>query len=420
MIYWQYWSSFWSSLAQGTHRLESRSAPSSRQLAAPEKAPEGVSPEEKYHYLTQYGTQALCLLAPGGQCNYASSNLETITGHAPETLVAEGLLSLMQDDFRERFAQLLAQPTPPSHPHQFRCKLRHADGKHYWYMLLLHSRPEGESVCVLENVHDTMVIQNTLQKARLEAELALRARSEFLANMSHDLRTPLNAVIGFAQIMENQIFGKIENPQYLEYAKHIQESGYDLLSKIEDLLEIANIDAGRVSLDRSTAKLADIMRQVCEAQQHHAQSAKVALEYQPLDGDALLYVDRLKLQHILGHLLNNAIKHSPAGSRISISSAVTEKNELSLRIHDQGSGIAPAKLADIMETLQQEHCWTAKNNQHIGIGLALAKEFVSLHNGALHITSKPQQGTTVQLTLPADCIRSHQSQREHEYIQAAG
>jgi two-component system cell cycle sensor histidine kinase PleC len=326
----------------------------------------------------------------------------------------------VHNDFRQRLKSLLANTkTKPSAP--LRCKLQHADKKWYWHQFHIHPKHEGgpgESVCIIEDIHDSMLTQNTLQKARLEAELALRARSEFLASMSHDLRTPLNAVIGFSQIIESEIFGKIENPQYIEYVKHIQESGYELLSKIEDMLEIANIDAGRVQRSRSEVHISEILRQVMEMQKHHAHSVNITLEIAPAPADVLLYVDRLKLQHILGHLVTNAIKFSREGGRVTLAYEKVDGGQLQLTVHDDGSGISDVKLGGIVKALEEDRCWTSDSSRNIGLGLALTREFVALHEGRVAIDSTINKGTTVTITLPKNCMHATPVQ-ERDYLKEA-
>jgi PAS domain S-box-containing protein len=369
--------------------------------------------EEKYKYLTEYGTQILALFTPSGNCTYLSRNFERLTGHKIDSGLDSVFFKLIHPDFRERLKNTLnpvgvAAQTAPAQV--MRLKMQHGDGKYYWYQFTLHNKPE-HYICLIENIHEHMQTQSTLQKARLEAELALRARSEFLANMSHELRTPLNAVIGFSQIMERGVFGKIENPQYSGYIRHIQESGHDLLAKIEDLLEIANIDAGRVSLNCEEIYVNDLINHVINAQLHHAQDAKVSLSYVPR-GNPLLFVDRIKIQHILGHLVANAIKYNNAGGEVTIEVGRDGKSGIRLSVHDDGVGINELKCHDIRESLQQENCWTAKNNQHIGIGLALTKEFAALHGGSVEISSSNGIGTTVSITLPRECIRMVASRKD--------
>ena len=337
-------------------------------------------------------------------------NFGTLTGLEADKYLGDAFYSIIHGDFRLRLKAILSglqdKPTAP-----FRCKLQHGNKKWYWHQFHIHPK-EGtadEFVCIIEDINDSMLTQHTLQKARLEAELALRARSEFLSNMSHELRTPLNAVIGFSQIIESEMFGKIENPQYIEYVKHIQESGYDLLAKIEDMLEIANIDAGRVTLTRSEVSASGDMtlrHQVAEAQKHHANAAHVTIEIGSVPADVLLHVDRLKLQHILGHLTANAIKFSNEGGLVTLSCEKTDDGQIQLAVHDNGPGMTDIKLNAIVTALQEDHCWTADNNRSIGLGLALTREFVALHGGQVGIHSATGEGTTVTITLPKNCVRS--------------
>ena len=362
---------------------------------------------DKYEYLTEYGTQILALFTPSSGCTYLSRNFEKITGQAADSLLGDKFFSLLSadssDKLRAMFYPIYASAVTDAKSQILRLKMQHADGKNYWYQFTIHTQAR-QYVCLIENIHEHIQIQNTLQKARLEAELALRARSEFLANMSHELRTPLNAVIGFSQIMDEGVFGKIEIPQYAGYVRNIQESGHDLLAKIEDLLDISNIDAGRVSLEREEVYVDDLIKHVLKSQKHHAKSAKVSLSYVPR-GNALLFVDRLKMQHILGHLLINAIKFNRAGGEVTIEVGRDGKNGIRLSIHDNGVGMADLKCHDIRESLQQDNCWTAKNSHNIGIGLALTKEFVALHGGNVEVTSSAGIGTTISISLPRDCIR---------------
>ncbi len=373
-------------------------------------ANDGLSLQEKYEYLAEYGTHILCLLNTGTGCTYLSRNFETITGFDCRSFHGDSIFGLVHHDYQEAFERILSETIPENQPLHWRCKLLHADKKWYWYTMLIHSKhggKQGEYVCIMENIHDSIQTQGILQKAKLEAELALRSRSEFLSNMSHELRTPLNAIIGFSQIIESEIFGRIEHPQYREYIRHIHESGYDLLAKIEDLLEIANIDAGRVTLSREEISAEDIFRHVIDTQTHHAMSAQVALNAACAPEHILLHVDRLKLQHILGHLVSNAIKFSPQGTDIFLNADITEQG-LRICVQDNGTGMTGAKLNAIVRALQEDNCWSVSHdNQSIGLGLALTREFVVLHGGEVGVDSKPAQGTTITIMLPPNCIIRH-------------
>jgi signal transduction histidine kinase len=333
-------------------------------------------------------------------------------GKPTSALLGEEFFATLHIDSQEKLRTILAADFSTSPKQQIiNLKLQHADAKYYWYQFTIHAE-EAQHVCIIENIHQHIQTQNTLQKAKLEAELALRTRSEFLANMSHELRTPLNAVIGFSQIMERGVFGKIENEHYNSYIRHIQESGHDLLTKIEDLLEIANIDIGRVSLKREEIYVGDLIKHVMKAQKHHAEAAKVSLSYIP-KGNMLLYVDRLKLQHILGHLVSNAVKYNQSGGEVTIEVGRDGKSGIRLSIHDDGIGIDEIKCNHIRESLKNDSSWTSSGNNHIGIGLALTKEFVEMHGGNVEILSSAGIGTTISITLPRECIRMNPSSAGH-------
>lgn len=396
-------------------------AAKSKQPSSPEKPT--PSPYEKYEYLIRYGTQVLCLLHPEKGCTYLSKNFSEITGNEAKDFSGRRIYDIVHPDSHDRFADLLLKNSAHTFPYTLHVKLKQGDGQWQWYACVMH-RPETGSedyICVLENIDNHVQAQSTLQKAKLEAELALSTRSEFLANMSHDLRTPLNAVIGFAQIIEEQMFGEV-NSQYLDYARHIQESGHDLLAKIEDLLEMASIDSGRVSLNRSEVSLNDMLKHVIASQAHHAANNDVLIEYAPpACGNLMLFVDRMKMQHIVGHLIANAIKFSHRGGKVSIEAMSTNDGGVELRVADHGVGMNEQKLHDLRATLEEGNCWGVGGTCTIGLGLALTREFVVMHGGEVEIHSSIGDGTMVDITLPEECVRTRlAASPTPEYEQVAG
>ncbi|MDX2074061.1 MAG: PAS domain-containing sensor histidine kinase [Alphaproteobacteria bacterium] len=404
MYYIDFWANYWKNLAEMTERQEAVDSPKKSPLP-PQYKPH-LSPDEKYSTLTEYGTQILALFSAAGDCTYVSKNFETITGYGKEAAAGLSFYSLIAPESRERVQELIRLQHSSHTPQIIRAKITHANHKNQWYMFMLHPKKhdrQQEIVCVVENIHENILTQNTLQKARMEAELALRSRSEFLANMSHDLRTPLNAVLGFSQMITSEVLGSIDNPQYMEYARHIQESGYDLLAKIEDLLEIASLDAGHVTLDKSCVRVGEILKQVVDAQTHHTQAKKIRLVCDATNNGTELFVDRLKIQHILGHLVANAIKHCRSGQQINIRTSKLKDGGFRLRVTDNGGGMDELRLGQVRHALSEKNCWTSKHGQGIGLGLALTKEFVELHGGELVVESTLGNGTTVDILLPRDC-----------------
>ena len=440
MYYIDFWTTYWRNLAELTEGTacqtppnfteipsEAEGSPSSRKDSSTRAAhaqdevgyKQQISPDEKYAYLTEYGTQILALFAADGSCNYVSKNFETITGYGKQAAVGDGFYGIIAPESRERLQEMIRLQHSAHTPQFVRAKITHANHKNQWYSFMLHPKKQAsqaEIVCVVENIHENMLAQNTLQKARMEAELALRSRSEFLANMSHDLRTPLNAVLGFAQMITGEVLGKIDNPQYMDYAHHIQESGYDLLAKVEDLLEIASLDAGRVTLDREQVALGEILKRVVDAQAHHAAARQVKLVCDATNHRVMLNVDRVKVQHMMGHLIANAIKQCHEGSQINIRTGKIKEGGFRLRITDNGSGMDNIRLTQVKSALAQENCWTSKHSHGIGIGLALTKEFVGLHGGQLLVESELGEGTTIDILLPRDCLASSQVTTKIDYL----
>lgn len=418
VYYINFWASYWKNLAElteGTDSLPATKSPATQATIKHQYSTSykhSLSPEDKYAYLTEYGTQILALFDAEGNCNYVSSNFESITGNCKSSAAEGEFYNIIAEESRDRLCELIRLQHSASAPQIFRAKMQHADGKTQWYVFMLHpkkSPTQNEIVCVMENIHENILTQNTLQKARMEAELALRSRSEFLANMSHDLRTPLNAVLGFSQMITGEVIGPLDNPHYKDYATHIQESGYDLLAKIEDLLEIANLDAGHINLDKTVTKVGEVMKQVVDAQTHHAHSRQIRLVCDATNNSTELFIDRVKIQHIIGHLVSNAIKNCQSGCQINIRTSKLKDGGFRLRVTDNGCGIDEVKLAQIRSALSQENCWTSKFSQGIGLGLALAKELVQLHGGHVSVDSERDKGTTVDVYLPAECVLGSQS-----------
>ena len=182
MYYINFWANYWKNLAELTEPQESLPSPKNPS-ATPAYKPQ-ISPEDKYAYLTEYGTQLLALFSAEGHCTYISKNFETTTGHGKDAAAGLSFYSLIATESRERLQELVRLQHSNPTPQVFRAKLTHANNKHQWYMFMLHPKKhesQQEIVCVAENIHENILTQNTLQKARMEAELALRSRSEFLA-----------------------------------------------------------------------------------------------------------------------------------------------------------------------------------------------------------------------------------------------
>ncbi|MDP4022834.1 ATP-binding protein [Methylobacterium sp. NEAU 140] len=231
------------------------------------------------------------------------------------------------------------------------------------------------------------------------AESANQSKSEFLANMSHELRTPLNAIIGFADVMENEVLGPLGTPRYAEYCRDIRESGAYLLTMIDDILDMARLEARRVRLSPRPIvvqnAVAGALKLVSEAAR--AKGIAVAVDVDP--GVELL-ADERAVQQILVNLLQNAVKFTPAQGRIAVR-ARRAGESVHLFVADSGIGIPRQALPRLGRPFTQVETQMTRSHKGSGLGLAIARSMAELHGGRLRIRSEENAGTVVLVRLPA-------------------
>ena len=239
-----------------------------------------------------------------------------------------------------------------------------------------------------------------LQEALDAAAAGSQAKSQFLATMSHELRTPLNAIIGFAEIQVMQVFGPLGNSRYHDYARDIHRSGTHLLDLINDVLDIAKLDVGRLDLENEEVDLAGAIAECLTMVTTQAATAGVSLVDELSPTLPSVHADKRRLQQVLINLLSNAIKFTPAGGTVRIGAARGEEG-LILSVVDTGIGIAAVDIPKALERFGQVDSRLSRTYEGAGLGLPLAKQLIELHGGTLTLDSAVGQGTTVTITLPA-------------------
>jgi signal transduction histidine kinase len=229
-----------------------------------------------------------------------------------------------------------------------------------------------------------------------ELENASRNKSEFLANMSHELRTPLNAVIGFSEVLQDHLFGEL-NEKQAEYVADIHTSGRHLLALINDILDLSKIEAGRIDLQPTPFALADIVQSSVALLRERATREGVALtvDFDPEIGT--IEADERMVKQVLFNLLTNALKFTPKNGHVDVSARVDGDNVM-VSVRDDGAGIAAADQARIFEEFQQ--VGTSHLQEGTGLGLAISRRFVELHGGALGVVSELGHGSLFSFTLP--------------------
>ena len=256
-----------------------------------------------------------------------------------------------------------------------------------------------------ENITALRQREEALIGAKESAELANRAKTEFLANMSHELRTPLNAVIGFSEIMESELLGPLGSNQYKSYAADIHESAQHLLTLINDILDVAKIEAGAHELREEEVDPVDVVGAVERLVAERAKRAELALSIDLPERLPRLKADERKLKQVLLNLMSNAIKFTPEGGRIALAARYESDGSFVFEVSDTGIGIAAEDIPRAFAPFEQVDSRLSRQFEGTGLGLPLSDGFVKLHGGRLTLESTPGKGTKAIVRLPAERVR---------------
>jgi signal transduction histidine kinase len=274
-----------------------------------------------------------------------------------------------------------------------------------WIKVSDHRTADGSIVGIRTDITDLKNREEALFAAKESAEIASRSKSDFLANISHELRTPLNAIIGFSEIMREELFGPLGSPQYREYIGDVFDSAQHLLNVINDILDIAKAEAGKLELFEDEVEIYSIVGAATRLIQERAQRGQVAIRIRLPPGLPTLEADERKLKQILLNLLTNAVKFTPPGGTIEVAGGLTDAGDFLVTVTDSGIGIAADDIATALAPFGQVDSKLARKYEGTGLGLPLSNAMVKLHGGELTIGSVVGAGTTVTVRLPASRIR---------------
>jgi signal transduction histidine kinase len=239
-----------------------------------------------------------------------------------------------------------------------------------------------------------------------QLEAANRHKSEFLANMSHELRTPLNAIIGFSEVLDERMFGELNDKQ-AEYIRDIHSSGLHLLSLINDILDLAKVEAGRMELSLSTFHVPAALENAVTLVRERASRHGVGLHMHLNESVESISADERKFKQILLNLLSNAVKFTPQGGRVDLR-ATQSGGEVEVSVTDTGIGISATDQEMIFDEFRQVGGDYAGKPEGTGLGLTLARRFVEMHGGRMWVKSEVGKGSTFSFTLPLDSNRRTQ------------
>jgi PAS domain S-box-containing protein len=242
--------------------------------------------------------------------------------------------------------------------------------------------------------------ERELESARDTAEAANRTKTEFLAHISHELRTPLNAVVGFSEMMTEEMFGSLGCEKYREYAAAIHDSGLHLLDIINEMLDLSVAEIGKLELQEELVDPVDILAACCRMMADQASDAQVTLNYETDPRLPLLLADGRKLRQIVINLLSNAIKFTPAGGHVSALAGISAEGDFELTVVDTGIGIPRNHLERVLTPFGQVESALSRKYSGAGLGLPLSKRLAELHGGRLELASIEGEGTSVRVILP--------------------
>jgi two-component system cell cycle sensor histidine kinase PleC len=249
-------------------------------------------------------------------------------------------------------------------------------------------------------VHDLRLAKEESDRAQARAAAAGEAKSQFLSHMNHELRTPMNAILGFSEMIQRKAFGGAVE-KYAAYAGIIHDSGQTLLTLINGVLDLARIEGGLLSLRETELDVSRLVRATAEQYEAKAAEAQVSLTISP-GNVPRIRGDERAIQQILGHLLSNAIKFTPAGGRVNVFARMHSDGRIAFGVTDTGVGIAREDQANVFERFGRGRHDVTTAERGAGLGLAIVKGFAEAHDGEVQLESKLGAGTRVTVYLPPE------------------
>lgn len=241
-----------------------------------------------------------------------------------------------------------------------------------------------------------------LGAAKVDAELASRAKTEFIAKMSHELRTPLNAIIGFSEVLGKNDTATSAPAKVPEYARYIEDSARHLLSIVNNILELSKIQSGRVALNLEMVDLEEVLSSCLMLFQETAKANQIEIRQELWPQLPLIEADLVKVRQIFINLVSNAVKFTPAGGRVTITISRQDDHGVRLIVRDTGIGMSSDDLDIALQPFGQADGSTQREYEGSGLGLPIVQALSAMHRGSVHIHSEPNKGTTVTVMLPID------------------
>ncbi|WP_377810388.1 response regulator [Azospirillum sp. A29] len=365
--------------------------------------------EARYRQLARSVTDIIGRIGLDGVRRFCSEATRDSLGCPPADLVGRPLVERVHPDDRDALSAGLARLTPDRPTLKTTYRLRHADGRWVWIEAAVRLVTDDwgapqDYVSVERDVTSRKIMEAELQDARHAAEAASRSKSEFLASLSHELRTPMNAVIGFADLIARESEGPVGNAHYRDFAVNIRDSGQHLLELINEILDHVRAESGQLILDDEPVDLDAAAVFAVRLLTPRAARAGIALSAQVEPAARHLRGDERRIRQILLNLLSNAVKYTHSGGSVSLTAGPAPDGSLLLEVRDNGVGIPEQDLDRVLLAYARVATPENRQTEGAGLGLPLTRRLVELHGGTLTLASRVGQGTTVTIHFPPERV----------------
>jgi PAS domain S-box-containing protein len=410
-----YMAFFWDNTPDRTAQAEKEELIASER-ASHAAAEVAAKAESRFRELLEVAPDAIIEVDSRGSiilCNAATERLfgyrrEELLGSPVETLIPEG----SRDAHKRHRADYWQNPVTRPMGKGLTLHAQRKDGSRFPVEISLSPvrSEEGFRVtAIIRDVTDRMIaeeqiraVNQQLQQRNQEVERANRLKSEFLASMSHELRTPLHTILGFTELLAEEVDGPL-NDRQKRFVSHVHQDAQHLLELINDILDLSKIEAGKMDLRFEVFDALQAIKEVVASLQGRADAKNLTVENR-VAADCAVKADRVRFKEIFYNLLSNAVKFTLEGGRIEIAASMNE-SRVCFSVKDTGIGIPKSEQASIFDKFYQVGSTTKGVREGTGLGLAITKQLVEMHGGRILVESTPGQGSTFTFTVPTEAPR---------------
>ena len=373
--------------------------------------------ESRFRELLEAAPDAIIEVDQDGRIVLLNRVTEKIFGYTREELLGQNVDSLlpveMMGKHAEHRARYWANPTTRPMGHGYALKALRKDGAEFPVEISLSPVRTGEGFRVTAIIRDVTAQKAAEEEIRLanqrlelrnnEAERANALKSEFLASMSHELRTPLHTILGFTELLQEELEGPL-NTKQKRFVQHVHQDSVHLLALINDILNLSKIEAGRMDLNVETIDATAVISETVSSMRGAADAKDIVLD-NGISAPLYVLADPVRFREIMTNLLSNAIKFTPNGGRVWIEYSQPGESNIEIAVADTGIGIAAEDQEIIFDKFRQVGSTTKGVREGTGLGLAIVKRLVEMHGGEMFLESAPGRGSRFSFTIPADYSR---------------